>query len=291
MRSASRAAARGLREHKRPVIDRQPSVDALLGLAAELYAVADVLVDNPRVRRALGHPSTPVEGRIGLIGSLLAGKVSDSAREIAEAIVRERWSSPWDMTDALETAGDDAMFAAAERDRVLDQVVDELFRFERILDSQSELTVLLDEKPVEPARRIGLLHAVLDGRVNKISAALLEHAIRSQRKQSLTLAIDDLLEEAAERQARSLARVISAVDLTTEQTEELARTLSDLYGRPITVRTAVTPAVRGGLVIRIGDEVIDGSVSSRLSAAHLAMVAQATRQPPETRTTRQGRHL
>lgn len=290
MRSASRAAARQLRAHKRPVIDRQESADALLALAGELYAIADLLVDNPRVRRALGHPSTPVEGRVGLIGHLLEGRVSDSAREIATAVVRERWSSPWDMTDALETAGDDAMFAAADRDQVFDQVVDELFRFERTLDSQSELTVLLDEKPVEPSRRIGLMHDVLQYRTHKITQALLEHAIRSQRKQTLTLAIDDLLDEAAERQSHSLARVISAVELTREQTDELAGALGELYGRPMTVRTAVAPAVRGGLIIRIGDEVIDGSVSARLAAAQLALVSHPTRQPHEIRTTRQGRH-
>ena len=289
MRSASRTAAQQLRPRKRAVIDGEGSVDGLLSLASELYAVADVLVRDPRVRRALGDPATAAERRTQLIGRLIEGKVAASTVEIAKAIVSERWSSPWDMTDALEVAGDDAMFAAAERDHVLDQVVDELFRFERVLDSQSELTVLLDEKPVDPDRRIGLLRQVLAGKVNRITLALLEHAIRSQRKHTLAFAIDDLLEEAAARQAQSMARVLSAVELTPEQTAQLTRTLSEIYGRPITVRTAVAPSIRGGLVVRVGDEVIDGSVAARLSSAHLALAAQTTRQPIDSRT-RQGRH-
>jgi F-type H+-transporting ATPase subunit delta len=289
MRSASRLAAEQLRARKRPAIERERSAGGLVTLASELYSVADVLVDNPRLRRALGDPATPAEGRAKLIGDLIAGQVSASAREIAEAVVSERWSSPWDMTDALEVAGDDALFEAAERDQVLDRVVDELFRFERILDAQSELTVLLDEKPVEPERRVALLRTVLGGKAHELTTALLEHAVRSQRKHTLAFAIDDLLEEAAARQERSMARVLSAVELSREQSAALTQTLSDVYGRPITIRTAVAPSIRGGLVIRIGDEVIDGSVAARLAAAQLALGAHTSRQPIESRT-RQGRH-
>jgi F-type H+-transporting ATPase subunit delta len=289
MRSASRVAAEQVRVRKRPAIERERSAGGLVTLASELYSVADVLVDNPRLRRALGDPATPAEGRAKLLGDLIAGQVSASAREIAEAVVSERWSSSWDMTDALETAGDDALFEAAERDQVLDRVVDELFRFERILDVQSELTVLLDEKPVEADRRVALLRTVLSGKAHEITCSLLEHAVRSQRKHTLAFAIDDLLEEAAARQSQSMARVLSAVELTNEQTAALTQTLGEIYGRPITVRTAVAPAIRGGLVIRIGDEVIDGSVAARLASAELALGTHQSRQPIESRT-RQGRH-
>jgi F0F1-type ATP synthase delta subunit len=47
--------------------------------------------------------------------------------------------------------------------------------------------------------------------------------------------------------------------------------LSDLYGRPIEVRTSIEPAVQGGLAIRVGDEVIDGTVASRFAAARAAL--------------------
>jgi F-type H+-transporting ATPase subunit delta len=288
MRSASRLATHQLREHKRPVIDRQESGDALLSLADELFDVAQLLVGSPQLRRSLGDPASAADRRATLIGGLLEGKVSPSTREITEAVVRQRWSSPWDMTDALEVAGDDALFEAADRERVLDQIVDELFRFERILDSHSELAVLLDEKPTDASRRVGLLHTVLDDRAHPITTALLANAVRSQRKHTLSLAIDNLLEEAAARQSQSMARVISATDLTAQQCSQLTETLSDLYGRPISIRTAVAPAIKGGLIIRIGDEVIDGSINARLSSAHLALVAQAERQPIESRT-RQGK--
>lgn len=289
MHSASRTAAEQVRRHKRAVIDRAESADALRTVAADLYAIADTLVDLPRVRRSLGDPATNADRRAELLTALFGGKVGAPALEISQAVVRERWSSPWDMCDALEVGGDDALFAAAERDRVLDQVVDELFRFERILDREAALAVQLDEKPIAASRRIELLHRVVDGKVHPITGDLLEHAVRSQRKHTLTFAIDDLLEEAAARQSRSMARVLSAVELSSEQCERLEQTLTEVYGRPITIRTAVTPSIRGGLVVRIGDEVIDGSIAARLASAQLALAGHTTRQSTESRT-RQGRH-
>jgi F-type H+-transporting ATPase subunit delta len=85
------------------------------------------------------------------------------------------------------------------------------------------------------------------------------------------LAIDDLLEEAAARRAESTARVLSAVELSTEQLDRLTSALGQVYGRAMTVRAATDPAVRGGLVVRVGNEVIDGSVATRLLTARSAL--------------------
>lgn len=271
MRSASRRASEALRAHKREAIERESSTGQLMTLATDLYAAAGLFVSQPRLRRTVGHPSTPVEGRARLIRGLLDGRLGGNALDVVEAAVRERWSSPWDLTDALETAGDDAMLAAAERDGDLQLVEDQLFWFERILSGQSELTTLLDEAPIEPARRVELLDRVLADRVHPVTKALLEHGIRSQRKRSITLAIDDLLEEAAARRAQSTARVLSAVELAPEQVDRLTAALSATYGRDMTVRTATDSSVRGGLVVRVGDEIIDGSVATRLVTARAAL--------------------
>jgi F-type H+-transporting ATPase subunit delta len=271
MRSASRAALASLRRHREETLGRAASAQTLTGLAGDLYAVADLLVDQPRLRRAVGDPASAPDARAALMGRLLDGKVSAPAAAIAQAAVRERWSSAWDLTDALELAADDALFAAAEREGVIDEVEDELFRFERILSDQSELTTLLDEVAVESSRRLALLDRVVAGKVHPITQQLLRHAVTSERKRSVTFAIDDLLDEAAALRERSVARVISAGELTDEQQTRLAAALTEIYGRAISIRTAVDPAVVGGLVIRVGDELIDGSIAARLASARAAL--------------------
>jgi len=272
--AASRSALAALRERLNDVLDTlPPSADGAgyKSPAAELYSAADLLAAQPRLRRTLGDPSTDASSRAELIGSLLTGKLGDPALQLVKAAVSQRWSSPWDLADALEIIADETLLVAADKQGKLDDVEDELFRFERILGNSGELAAALDEAGVPAQRRRALLDSVLNGKVFPITAELLGHAVSSGRKRSLLLAIDDLLEASAARRARSVARVISATELTPEQTSRLGAALSQQYGREINVRTAIDPEVKGGLVVRVGDEVIDGTVAGRLAAARAAL--------------------
>jgi F-type H+-transporting ATPase subunit delta len=271
MRSASRQALAALREHEDSVLGARASVGTLLTVADELYAIAGLLVAQPRLRRTLGDPASDPDRRADLLGQLLEGNVGRQALDIARQAVSLRWSSPWDLTDALEGAGDDVLFAAAQKEGHFDRVEDELFRFERIVENEGEIAALLDETTVPGSRRTQFLDSLVEGKVDPVTLALLRHAVTSERKRSIVLAIDDLLERAAQHQHRSVARVISAVPLTDEQERRLAAALTEMYDRPISVRSALDPEIRGGLVVRVGDEVIDGSVAHRFATARAAL--------------------
>jgi len=270
-----RAASRNAIAELRARLDAETanlSSSELTQVAEQLYAVADLLVGQSRLRRILGDPSTAEQSRTQLVAQLLARKVSPATLSVVSSAVALRWSSPWDLTDGLAQAGDDVLLRTAEVGGALEEVEDQLFRFERILDSQAELVTLLDEVSVSAERRTALLRDVVFGRVHPITQRLLEHVVASPRKRSVENAIDDLLKAAAARRERSIARVLAAVPVTASQEERLAQALSEIYGRAIEVRTAVDPAVRGGLLIRIGDELIDGSVAGRFTAIRAALV-------------------
>ena len=270
LRAASRGSLEQLRSQLPGELDALDA-DGLTALAGELFAVARLLNEQPRLRRALGDHSTDAGRRSALVDTILGGKLSDRAVAIVRTSAGLRWSTPWDFADSLELAGNDALFTAAEQQGVLDDVEDELFRFQRILDDQSDLSALLDEQDIDGDRRVQLLDDVIGQKVRPITRTLLEHAVRSARKRTVTLAIDDLIESASTRRERSVAKVISAVELTGEQQDRLARGLSELYGRAISVRTAIDASIGGGLVVRVGDEIIDGSVASRLAHARAAL--------------------
>jgi F-type H+-transporting ATPase subunit delta len=272
-----RAASRHAQAELRARLDAETAdtVSAeLTELAQELYSVADLLISAPRLRRIVGDPSTTEESRTAVIDELLGSKVRPATLAVVKAAVAQRWSSPWDLTDGLEQAGDDVLLRTAESGDKLDTVEDELFRFERILDGESELTTLLDEVSVPAERRTALLRDVVFGRVHPVTQALLARAVASTRKRHIELAIDDLLQAAAARRNRSVARVFSAVPVTAQQEQRLVAALTGMYGRPVAVRTAVDPSVRGGLVIRLGDELIDGSVAGRFSTVRTALDGQ-----------------
>ncbi len=270
--AASRASLAELRERLSTVLPQLPGAAATTqrSLAAELYAAAALLAGQTQLRRALADASTDASARGELARSLFAGRVGTIAVRLITDAVAMRWSSPWDLTDGLEIVADEALLAAAEQEGRLDTVEDELFRFERILANADQLVAALDATGVPAERRRGLLRSLLGDKVQPITAELLDHAVASGRRPNLMLAIDDLLQASAARRERSVARVLSATELTPQQTERLAAALTRLYGREINVRTAVDESVRGGLVVRVGDEVIDGSVATRLAAAKAA---------------------
>jgi F-type H+-transporting ATPase subunit delta len=261
--AASREALATLRSEVESVISGFGSGDEFSLLADELFGVAGLLESQPRLRRMLADPASPSASRATLIETLVSGKIGTGALALVKAAAAQRWSSPWDLVDALEIAANEALLASAQKAGVIEAVEDELFRLERILDVQGNLTTLLDEATVDVARRQGLLETVTAGKVQPITSALLRHAVGSGRRHSILLAIDDLVEAAAARRERSIARVISAVELSDSQQSALAQRLTSLYGRSIDVRLSVDPAIRGGLVVRVGDEIIDGSISSR----------------------------
>lgn len=269
--AASRGALSALRERLEAVTGRFSTADGLIGLSQELYSVAELLAGQPRLRRAVSDASTDPQRRADLVDRLLEGKIGGSALQVVRDAVGLRWSTPWDLVDSLESVADEALFSAAANDNVLDRVEDELFRFERILDGQSELAVLLDEVSSTAQRRVELLDSVVGGKVHPITRELLQHAVTSRRKHTVSFAIDDLLEAAARRRDRSVAKVLSAVELSAAQQSRLTSALTELYSRPISVRAAVDPSVRGGLIVRVGDEVIDGSVAARLTQARSAL--------------------
>src|SRR5581483_10813519 len=162
MHPASRQALRVVRERLQSATG-QASTDSLIGLAGELTAVADLLTRQPRLRRMVADPSTDAERRTELMSQLLAGKVADQTGQLVGEAVGLRWSTPWDLVDALEQIAADVLLAAADNDGRLDEIEDELFRFERILDANSDLAALLDEAVVPAARRTALLDQVIDG--------------------------------------------------------------------------------------------------------------------------------
>jgi F-type H+-transporting ATPase subunit delta len=236
-------------------------------LAEDLFAVLGLLEREHALRRALADPATPAASRTGLADRLLSGKVGRPALDLVSDLVSSRWSRNSDLLEALESLARNATFGVAEKDGSLDRVEDELFRFGRILDREPELARLLSESATPADKRVGLLHEVAGQKVAPVTATLLEQAVRTQRSRNLDVAAEELSELAAARRDRYVAHVRTPVRMTGEQEQRLTDSLSRLYGRPISLQVELDPDLLGGLVVRVGGELIDGSVAGRVATA------------------------
>ncbi|RAV32558.1 F0F1 ATP synthase subunit delta [Corynebacterium heidelbergense] len=229
----------------------------------ELLDVVDVLDSDRSLRMALVDAAAEPEQRAGLAKRLFSGKVSAATEEIVSAAVSQTWSNTRDLREGLEKLGRRALLRSAEGQGQLDRVEDELFRLARILENEPELEMLLADKSRTANDRRDLLAKVIYGKVTAVTEALALQAI-GRLQDSPVEVLDGLCDDVAALEGREVARVRSAAELTDEQESALAAKLEKIYGRKIAVHSEVDTSLLGGAVIRVGDEIIDGSTAGKL---------------------------
>jgi F-type H+-transporting ATPase subunit delta len=256
MRGISRSSIAELEERLEPLT---ASAQAAAALGDELFSVAGLLASQPGLRRAFGDPSRPAAARAGKVSAATAGIVAD--------IAGARWSAPGDLTDATEQLAVQAIVASAEHASRLDELEDELFRFGRIVASQPELRIALTNPFVPAERKRQLVAGLLDGKATPETIKLASEAATNPLGRSLDISLEDYARLAARRRERLVAEVHVAVPLSDRQRERLAASLAATYGHQVHLNVVLDPRVAGGLTVRVGDELIDGSVTTRLAEA------------------------
>ncbi|MEV6393352.1 F0F1 ATP synthase subunit delta [Streptomyces sp. NPDC051907] len=265
MNGASREALAAARESLDALTDNT-SVDAAK-LAEELAAVTELLNREVSLRRVLTDPAQAGEAKAELAARLLGGQVSGESADLVSGMVRARWSQSRDLVDALEELAATADLSAAQKAGALDDVEDELFRFGRIVASNADLRAALTDKTATRAAKGELVTSLLGGKANPVTVRLVVRLVTVPRGRSLEQGLDSLSKLAAARRDRTVAVVVSAVPLTDQQKQRLGGVLARLYGRQMHLNLDVDPEVLGGISVRVGDEVITGTIADRLAEA------------------------
>ncbi|OIJ99750.1 F0F1 ATP synthase subunit delta [Streptomyces colonosanans] len=271
MNGASREALAATRERLDALTD-STSVDATQ-LADELAAVTALLDREGSLRRVLTDPAQSGEAKAELVQRLLGGQVSGPTADLVAGMVRSRWSQPRDLVDAVEELANIADLTAAEKAGGLDNVEDELFRFGRIVSSNTELRAALTDRSATASAKSELLRRLLGGRANVTTERLVTRLVTAPRGRSLEAGIESLSKLAAARRDRMVAVVTSAVPLSDTQKRRLGAALARVYGRQMHLNLDVDPEVLGGIRVQVGDEVINGSVADRLEDAARRMAS------------------
>ncbi|MFD0305054.1 F0F1 ATP synthase subunit delta [Streptomyces sp. NPDC127119] len=271
MNGASRDALATARERLDALTD-STSVDAAQ-LADELASVTALLDREVSLRRVLTDPAQAGEAKAELAGRLLGGQVSGTTADLVAGLVRSRWSRSRDLVDSVEELADTADLTAAQRLGRLDDVEDELFRFGRIVASDTGLRAALTDRGASAAAKSELLRSLLGGRADAVTERLVTRLVTAPRGRSLESGLESLSKLAADRRSRMVAVVTSAVPLSDVQKQRLGAALSKLYGHPMHLNLDVDPEVLGGIRVQVGDEIINGSIADRLEAVSRRMAS------------------
>jgi F-type H+-transporting ATPase subunit delta len=270
MRGISRVSLAQMEERLEPLTAAPERANTL---GNELFAVAGLLASEPALRRALSDPSRSAEARAGLTSAVLSGKVSADCVGLVGSAAAARWSGPGDLTDAIEQLAVQAIAAAAEQEGSLDELEDELFRFGRVVASVPELRIALTNPFLPADAKRELLAELLAGKVTPEALRLVTQAAVNPLGRSLDVSLEEYARIAAQRRERLVAEVHVATPLSGQQRDRLAQALAAAYGHQVHLNVVLDARVAGGMTIKIGDELIDGSVATRLAEARRRMVA------------------
>lgn len=264
MRGTSRASLQAVENRFAPVVRSAGGPARTIG--EELFALVDALDASGSLRRTLADPSLEGEPKSALVGRLLDG-ADPRTVEVAQALVRSRWSADADLADAVERLAFVALLSSAEADGTLAQVEDELFSLTRALAGQREARRYLQDGSYPAQARGELVDRLLGEQGGPITRAVARRAAVAPRGRRFVTTLNHVGDVIAELRNREVATVVSASPLTPAQTDRLADLLGRVLGRAVQVNVVVDPGVVGGLRVQAGPDVIDSTVLSRLADA------------------------
>jgi F-type H+-transporting ATPase subunit delta len=160
-----------------------------------------------------------------------------------------------------------ALLAIAETEGVLDRVQNELYAFAKSVERQPDLREALTDVALPDERKRAVIEELLGSRAHPLTTTLVGFLVDAGQARHIGAIAEELAREAARRSERTLAEVRTAVPLSEAKQQLLADALTRATGDPVELKVVVDPSVIGGVVARVGDQVFDGSVASRLEEA------------------------
>ena len=174
------------------------------------------------------------------------------------------------MTDRV-TGYAAGIFEIARAEDQLERVQSELLQIARAFRSSDELRDSLSNPQLPADRKSAIVDGLLETRASELTIAFVNFVVGLGRASSLPDIVDELAETAAAAVNREVAEIRTAVDLDPATVERLVAALARQTGKRLEPKVSVDPSVIGGIVARVGDTVIDGSVQKRLSGLRDAL--------------------
>lgn len=262
MRSGSEAALERARDRWAAFVATQPGQE--IDLSQQMFSVVDTIKSSTALTSALEGGSRDGDARANLARTLFSDRVADEVTELVESMAREEWSQRNDLQRALEALAVDTILMGARHKGKLSKVEEELYQAMRLYSDHRDLRLAFTTPNITTEARHELAQRLFH-RLTPWSVALIRRSVAREHH-----TIPGLLRrytDAAARMADHLvAAVTSAIPLTREQEERLVAILSAKYGEPVKVHVSIDTSVIGGLRIYVGDDIIDGTIASRLES-------------------------
>ena len=293
----------------------------LAAAAAELASVADLVDGSTELTLAVNDGAVPVAARRAVLDHLLEGRVRPEVRSLIHQAVtvvpageltasfhwlasRVAHAAARQPATPAEPDTEEVLGRMASRNRVsgyaaavfetvtvpeLEEIEDQLFRFARTVESNRRLRTALGDRDLPVLVRQQVIAELLGDQVLPATGRLAAYAVRGGRARDIVSTLDALVEDAARARGWRVARVQAATDVGEDQRRRLSEALGVLAGNPVDLQVTIAPGLLGGVVVQVGDLLVDSSTRHRLDELkeHL-LVSEAAYRIPEGRDPTDG---
>jgi F-type H+-transporting ATPase subunit delta len=169
-----------------------------------------------------------------------------------------------------------ALLGAAEKAGQTADAIDELSSLVEVLDAQPDFDEALRTPRISHEEKIALLDRVFGGKMSPLVLNFLKVVSQHERLDCLRA-----IERASQKlynQMKNRVEVLveTAAPLNNQLQESIGHRLRELLGREVVLSTEVNPVLLGGLVVRVGDTVYDGSLAGRLKSMQAVTLEHTT---------------
>jgi F-type H+-transporting ATPase subunit delta len=224
------------------------------------------IAGSPQLLAVLADPSVDGDAKSALIGSIF-GQLDSAATQLLGTLVGARWSNSEQLIDGIEEVGIRAIASSSDGAGI----ERELFEFARAVASKAELELAIGSNLSGPEQKVALVDGLLRGKADAGTVAIVRHLVQSPRGRRIGELLASAAETVADASNGFVATVTAAAPLGEAQLKTLSTTLAAQYGREPRIDVRIDPSVIGGLRVQVGDEVIDGTIASRLTELRLQL--------------------
>ena len=164
-----------------------------------------------------------------------------------------------------KTYGDALFELAVEKDKV-DVLLEEIEQLQEVLSENDEFSKLMNHPKIIKEEKIQVAKDVFEGRISEELLGFLTIIISKDRYKDIDAILDYFIAEVKRYKGIGVATVTTAVPLKEEQCKKIEQKLLDTTDyKEMEMHYQTDESLIGGMVVRIGDRVVDSSVKTKLN--------------------------
>lgn len=168
-----------------------------------------------------------------------------------------------------------ALFDVAQQQNIVQDVEQQLRGLSGALEQDAEILKFLGYPNIDTARKLAVLKDALAGKISDAVLNTVELLVTRGRQEDIPGVYEAFTKIAGEATGQANATVYTAMQLSDSELEKVVAQFSKIVGKSIRAEQVVEPSLLGGVQVRIGDRLYDGSLSGKLARLEKTLKSQA----------------